>query len=493
MAVINAVTSAVPLAGGTMTGSLVLNADPVVALGACTKQYADAIAAGLDIKTPAYAGTTANLTATYSNGASGIGATLINATTLAAFSVDGVSPPINSRILVKNQSTSYQNGIYTLTTVGSGAVAWILTRATDYDQAPSEIFPGNFIIVNNGSTLTDTAWIQTATVTTIGTDAISFSQFGASVSFPITLAQGGTNANLTASNGGVFYSTGSAGAILSGTATAHQLLLSGSSTTPLWSTSTYPTTNAANTLLYASSANTMAALATANSSVLATDGSGVPSLTTSLPTAVQVGVNSLNSGTSASSSTYWRGDGSWSAISSSSGLTWLATVTANNSATVNFDNKLTSTYDNYLVVVENLVPANNATYLQMLVGTGGTPTYQTSNYLGAIYGTGFGSSYTFNGQQSGNSAIDMSSNVTNTMHSAQSGSAVITVSGANNTSYGKNTVCTAGWVDSGSTARYDVSTSSGIWTQTTVITSLQFLMSAGNMTVGTFKLYGYQN
>ncbi len=57
----------------------------------------------------------------------------------------------------------------------------------------------------------------------------------------VTLAQGGTNANLTASNGGIFYSTASAGAILAGTATANKMLLSGSSTTPTWSTSTIPT------------------------------------------------------------------------------------------------------------------------------------------------------------------------------------------------------------------------------------------------------------
>ncbi len=97
---------------------------------------------------------------------------------------------------------------------------------------------------------------------------------------PTPLNFGGTNASLTASNGGIFYSSGTAGAILSGTATAHQLLLSGASTTPLWSTSTYPTTNAVSTLLYASSTNVMAALATANDATLITSHTGVPSWVT---------------------------------------------------------------------------------------------------------------------------------------------------------------------------------------------------------------------
>ncbi len=59
---------------------------------------------------------------------------------------------------------------------------------------------------------------------------------------PLSLANGGTAANLTASNGGIFYSTASAGAILAGTATAGKVLQSGSSTTPTWSTAVYPAT-----------------------------------------------------------------------------------------------------------------------------------------------------------------------------------------------------------------------------------------------------------
>lgn len=94
----------------------------------------------------------------------------------------------------------------------------------------------------------------------------------------LNLANGGTGAALTASNGGIFYSNATTGAILSGTATAGQMLQSGANTAPAWSTSTYPATNAINTLLYASSANVMAALATANNGILVTGSGGVPSI-----------------------------------------------------------------------------------------------------------------------------------------------------------------------------------------------------------------------
>lgn len=106
----------------------------------------------------------------------------------------------------------------------------------------------------------------------------------------IGLINGGTGANLTASNGGIVYSTASALAILSGTATANQIILSGSSTTPSWSTATYPATTTVNQLLYSSSANVIGGLATANNGVLITSSGGVPSISSTLPAAVQANI-----------------------------------------------------------------------------------------------------------------------------------------------------------------------------------------------------------
>lgn len=168
-----------PMSGGTLTGDLILNGDPTNALGAVTRQYADAISQGLEFKNSCYAASTTNLAATYANGTSGVGATLTNSGTLAAFSIDGVNPPLNSRILVKNQSSGFQNGIYTVTTVGDGSTAWVLTRASDYNQV-TEIKAGDFIVIDNGTANTRTGWVQTATVATIGTDPLTFSSFGTS-------------------------------------------------------------------------------------------------------------------------------------------------------------------------------------------------------------------------------------------------------------------------------------------------------------------------
>jgi hypothetical protein len=92
------------------------------------------------------------------------------------------------------------------------------------------------------------------------------------------LSNGGTNKALTASNGGIVWTDADSMEVLAGTATSGQLLRSGSSATPSWSTTTYPATNAINTLLYASSANVMSALTTANNGVLVTSNTGVPSI-----------------------------------------------------------------------------------------------------------------------------------------------------------------------------------------------------------------------
>lgn len=169
-------TSRAPLASPTFTGTVTLPGDPTLALHAATKQYVDNAAAGLNAHSAVVAATTANLTATYSNGTSGVGATLTNSGTLAAFTIDGQTPVLNDRVLVKNQTTTLQNGIYTITTLGTGAVAWVLTRAEDQNTTP-EMGAGDLVYVSAGTANGTTLWVQTAKVTAIGTDAVTWSQF----------------------------------------------------------------------------------------------------------------------------------------------------------------------------------------------------------------------------------------------------------------------------------------------------------------------------
>ena len=196
----------------TVTSMTLLNA-PVAGTDATNKAYVDAIASGLNFIAPVLVATTATLNAIYTNGASGVGATLVNAGSLAAFSVDGQTPAINSRVLVKNQTNQYENGIYYLSTTGSGAVAWILTRTTDYDSA-SEIYPGNLVPVTTGSVNANTIWLQVDTVATIGTDAIQFSLFNAAtrILYNITITSASTY-NITSTDEVILVDTTNYGAV----------------------------------------------------------------------------------------------------------------------------------------------------------------------------------------------------------------------------------------------------------------------------------------
>ncbi len=140
------------------------------------KAYVDQVAQGLDAKPSARAATTANIQSTYSNGSAGVGATL-TASSNGAIVLDGVSPSVGDRILVKNQTAAAQNGIYTVTTQGNGSTAFVLTRATPEDQ-PAELSGGSFIFVEEGTDNGDNGYVFTHTgAPTFGTTALDVTQF----------------------------------------------------------------------------------------------------------------------------------------------------------------------------------------------------------------------------------------------------------------------------------------------------------------------------
>lgn len=188
----------VALTGGTISTLAVNNNDIV------NKQYADSIATGVNFHPAVRLVTNTELTpVTYYNGPSsnGVGATLTKTSSYSALSVDSVSAAYLDRILVRNQSNTVLNGVYSVSNTGSGSYAWVLTRAFDYDQVgagTNEIDKGDLIYVLEGTTGAGTAWVENSDVTAIGTDAITFVQFSSKALYSLT------------DGDGLYYSVGSA-------------------------------------------------------------------------------------------------------------------------------------------------------------------------------------------------------------------------------------------------------------------------------------------
>jgi hypothetical protein len=213
---------ALDVTGAAVFGSTVLlNADPTLALQAATKAYVDnATSNGFHVHTPVLVATTGNLTATYNQpgGAGvGVGATLTNSGTQVALSIDGVAMATNNRVLVWQQTSGLQNGIYVVTTVGSGSTNWVLTRSADADTSsegdPNSIGGGDYFFVDSGATLGYHSYICVNTSTiTFGTTSIDFNEFSS-----VPAYTGGTNITV---DGQVINVSGTIAATLGGTGTS---------------------------------------------------------------------------------------------------------------------------------------------------------------------------------------------------------------------------------------------------------------------------------
>jgi hypothetical protein len=309
------VGGALDVTGAAVFGSTVLlDADPTLALQAATKAYVDnAVTAGIHIHEPVRVETTGNLTATYVQGGttfnittitsgttvttsanhglsvddqiwltttagnglstntayfvystpalnqltlsltfggpqitgltnatgltyatranSGIGATLTNAGAQAALVVDGVTLSVADRVMVRLQTTGYENGVYVVTNVGSGATNWILTRAADASfvspSDPDGLGTGDYFFTREGVLNAGDSHVLTTEPNTmiIGYTTLTYTQFSGQVDYV-----GGTNIDITgqtisltgtvaATNGGTGTSTVTTGDLLYGSAT----------------------------------------------------------------------------------------------------------------------------------------------------------------------------------------------------------------------------------------------------------------------------------
>jgi hypothetical protein len=207
-------TTAISLGSSSLTlgglTSVAVTQDPTSALQLATKQYVDAVAEGLHIHASCAAATPATLasitggTVTYNNGTAGVGATLTLSVALTV--LDGYTLLNGDRVLVKNEATQANNGIYTWATGGT-----VLTRATDFDTA-AEMASGDFTFISNGTLYANTGWVQTDPVTIVGTSPVTWIQFSGAGTY-----SAGTGLTLTGSQFSITNTAVTAGAYGSAT------------------------------------------------------------------------------------------------------------------------------------------------------------------------------------------------------------------------------------------------------------------------------------
>jgi hypothetical protein len=360
--------------------SVAVTQDPVSALQLTTKQYVDGlVASGIHFHEPVRVESPIALTATYNNGASGVGATLTNAGTQVALVLDGVTVAVNDRVLIYQQANQTQNGIYVVTNVGSVSTNWVLTRSSDADtyviNSANGLSEGSTVFVQQGATSAgDTYTCNTSGVITFGTTNITFVQVSSaqiySAGTGLTLTGTTFSITNTAVTAGAYGSASSVGTftvnaqgqltlaastsiaingnqITSGTVGSAYISGSytgitgvGTLTAGTWNASTIGviyggtglTSYATGDLLYASGASSIAKLALGTAGFVLTAGGSAPQY-------VAQSTLSVGSATSATTSTNLAG-GALGSLPYQSGAATTAFLTGNSSTTPQF---LTST------------------------------------------------------------------------------------------------------------------------------------------------------
>jgi hypothetical protein len=209
----------------------------------------------------------------------GVGATLTNAGANAAIQIDGVTLSATNRVLVYNQANAFENGVYTVTTVGTpdpGGTPWVLTRSTDTDRYRPDstvgLGQGDYFFVQEGLTGAGESYVLTTNnPLIIGTTNLTFTQFSSSQVYsagtgltltgttfsltnPVVTTLGGTGLATYTTGDILYYSAGTALSKLGIGASTY--LMTSSGTAPQWTDPASVTVGTATTATTATSATT---------------------------------------------------------------------------------------------------------------------------------------------------------------------------------------------------------------------------------------------
>lgn len=202
------------VSGASSLGIINMNSNKITNLGnptfnsdAANKSYVDALAgSGLQSLEACRLSSTTNVAYVYDNTGGDNSFGILTAPANGVGSIDGTTLVVDDRILIKDQSTLLQNGIYRVQDIGSAGTPYVLERAADFEPAVDPITGGKFTIITEGTINAANGFLLRSDVTTIGTNDVIWDQYTVQLTAGAGLSQfgGSYNVNTIGTTGNIY-------------------------------------------------------------------------------------------------------------------------------------------------------------------------------------------------------------------------------------------------------------------------------------------------